>query len=58
MKRIFAILLAFLLLLSSAALAEADYAVKRAAYERIYGKPLTYDFEPSDIAGWRRAHEA
>lgn len=43
---------------NTAALAEADYALKRAAYERIYGKPLTYDFEPSDIAGWRRAHEA
>ena len=29
-----------------------DYAAKKAAYEHIYGKPLTYDFEPWDIAGW------
>ena len=29
-----------------------DYALKKAAYERIYAKPLTYDFEVSDIAGW------
>ena len=30
----------------------ADYAAKRACYERCYGKPLDYTFEPSDIAGW------
>ncbi|AMV60752.1 Hypothetical protein ADU72_0811 [Pediococcus damnosus] len=29
-----------------------DYAQKCNAYEKAYGKPLTYDFEPSDIAGW------
>ncbi|NLR10035.1 MULTISPECIES: lysophospholipid acyltransferase family protein [Lactobacillaceae] len=30
-----------------------DYQQKKAAYERAYGKPLTYQFEPGDIAGWR-----
>lgn len=30
---------------------ETDYAQKKAAYERAYGKPLDYTFEPSDIAG-------
>lgn len=29
-----------------------DYALKKAAYEEAYGKPLTYTFENSDIAGW------
>lgn len=29
-----------------------DYELKREAYERIYGKTLSYDFDPSDIAGW------
>lgn len=33
-------------------LCRKDYALKSAAYERIYGKPLTYDFDPTDIAGW------
>lgn len=33
-------------------LCEKDYALKKAAYERLYGKTLTYDFEPQDIAGW------
>lgn len=28
-----------------------DDALKREAYERVYGKPLSYDFDPSDIAG-------
>lgn len=37
---------------NSIALCEKDYALKKAAYERIYGRPLSYDFEPSDIAGW------
>lgn len=37
---------------NSAILSEKDYALKKEAYERIYGKPLSYDFEPSDIAGW------
>ncbi len=35
------------------ALASADYALKCACYEKCYGKKLTYDFEPSDIAGWK-----
>lgn len=29
-----------------------DAELKRAAYERIYGKELSYDFESCDIAGW------
>ncbi|MBQ9133172.1 MAG: 1-acyl-sn-glycerol-3-phosphate acyltransferase [Clostridia bacterium] len=29
-----------------------DFALKKAAYEDAYGKPLTYAFENSDIAGW------
>ncbi len=29
-----------------------DYAQKVEAYERAYGKKLTYDFESDDIAGW------
>jgi len=37
----------------SEALCEQDYRLKKAAYERIYGKKLTYDFEKSDIAGWK-----
>ena len=32
---------------------EADYQAKKAAYESIYGRPLSYDFSPDDIAGWR-----
>lgn len=35
------------------ALAARDYALKKAAYEAAYGKKLTYDFEPDDIAGWK-----
>ena len=31
---------------------QEDYVQKKEAYERIYGKALTYAFEPSDIAGW------
>lgn len=31
----------------------ADYQQKKAAYEAAYGKPLTYQAEPDDIAGWR-----
>lgn len=30
-----------------------DYEQKVAAYEKIYGKKLDYDFKPEDIAGWR-----
>ncbi len=29
-----------------------DYRQKAAAYERAYGKALTYDFDEVDIAGW------
>lgn len=30
-----------------------DYMQKKEAYEKAYGKPLEYAFEPSDIAGWK-----
>lgn len=30
-----------------------DYEQKRLAYEKAYGRKLTYEFEPGDIAGWR-----
>ncbi len=30
----------------------ADYELKKSAYERIYGKPLSYSFHADDIAGW------
>ncbi len=30
-----------------------DYKQKKEAYEKAYGKPLEYAFEPSDIAGWK-----
>ena len=30
---------------------EKDQALKKAAYEKAYGRPLTYDFDPDDIAG-------
>lgn len=29
-----------------------DYELKREAYERIYGRSLSYEFENRDIAGW------
>lgn len=29
-----------------------DYEMKKSAYERIYKKPLSYDFSDDDIAGW------
>ena len=32
---------------------DRDYALKKQAYEKAYGKELTYDFDVSDIAGWR-----
>lgn len=32
-----------------------DYALKKACYETVYGKELTYAFHPSDIAGWKEA---
>lgn len=31
---------------------ERDYILKKQAYENAYGKPLTYDFDDGDIAGW------
>lgn len=34
-------------------LAEKDYLLKKACYERVYGKPLTYEFDCTDIAGWK-----
>ena len=34
-------------------LGERDYALKKACYEKVYGKELTYDFDSSDIAGWK-----
>ena len=39
----------------SARLCELDYAMKKAAYERIYGKKLEYSFDESDIAGYLKA---
>ena len=33
-------------------MAQKDYELKKAKYEEVYGKKLTYDFENSDIAGW------
>ena len=30
-----------------------DYNLKKTCYETVYGKPLTYEFENSDIAGWK-----
>lgn len=40
---------------NSFAMCEADYQAKKTCYEQCYGKPLTYDFFPSDIAGWTGA---
>lgn len=37
---------------NSYAMMQKDYDQKRQAYELAYNKPLTYDFEPDDIAGW------
>ena len=34
-------------------LASKDYELKKQCYESVYGKELTYDFENSDIAGWK-----
>ena len=31
---------------------QADYEAKVACFERCYGRPLSYDFTPWDIAGW------
>ena len=38
---------------ASKKLQAADYAQKKAAYEQAYGRKLSYDFTPQDIAGWR-----
>ena len=35
------------------ALSEADYSLKKTCYETVYGKKLTYEFDSSDIAGWK-----
>ena len=37
---------------NSRRMCQADYELKVRAYERIYGKTLSYGFESSDIAGW------
>ena len=34
-------------------LSEKDYQLKVECYEKVYNKKLTYDFESSDIAGWK-----
>ena len=34
-------------------LAAADYALKKECYEKVYSKKLTYDFDISDIAGFK-----
>lgn len=34
-------------------LGAADYLLKKTCYETVYGKPLTYEFESTDIAGWK-----
>lgn len=37
---------------NSMALSALDYRLKSEAYERVYGRPLSYQFSPDDIAGW------
>ena len=37
---------------ASVRMAEADYQMKKAAYENIYGKPIDAPFSSDDIAGW------
>lgn len=37
---------------NSREMCQKDYALKKAAYEKAYGKPLDYGFENTDIAGW------
>lgn len=34
-------------------LATQDYELKKECYEKVYNKALTYDFDSSDIAGWK-----
>lgn len=36
------------------AMRKQDYSQKKAAYEQIYHKKLTYEFHDDDIAGWRK----
>ena len=38
---------------NSEIMAQKDYEMKIAAYEKAYNKPLTYEFESTDIAGWQ-----
>ena len=40
---------------NSVELCQKDQALKNAAYEKAYGKPLSYAFDPHDIAGWHGA---
>ena len=40
---------------NSFAMCQADFQAKKACFERCYGRPLTYDFTPWDIAGWTGA---
>lgn len=37
------------------ALGKIDYDLKKDCYESVYGKKLTYDFDASDIAGWKES---
>lgn len=39
---------------NSVLMMKKDYELKKAAYEYAYGKKLTYEFEESDIAGWKQ----
>ena len=41
---------------NSIAMMNLDYEQRKEAYEQAYGKKLTYDFEPADIAGWVEAY--
>ncbi len=36
-------------------LSARDYDLKKACYETVYGKKLTYTFDTSDIAGWKES---
>lgn len=36
-------------------LANADFSLKKSCYEKVYGKELTYQFESTDIAGWKES---
>ena len=31
---------------------QADFQAKVSCFERCYGRPLSYEFTPWDIAGW------